>query len=200
MAKRYRHPLGPSMLHGRSPKSRRIGCCLRLARVAIAKLPDLHARRRYPQIEPATIRQTLRQVLRYPGARMGAWQGRRSPGPGRGGEIVGATYVCRSPRADAPDTREAVEKFYRRGLKLSGKHSRHLWRSVLSTWANDAGEDADAVEAQLDHATGGKVKAAYDRAKRSQRRANLMAWHEEALVAARDGAKVASLTKHKAAS
>jgi integrase len=121
------------------------------------------------------------------------WEWRRSDGEG-------ATYVCPSPRAEAPVTREAVEKFYRRGLKLSGKHSPHSWRSVLSTWANDAGEDADAVEAQLDHATGGKVKAAYDRAKRLQRRADLMAWHEEALIAARDGAKVVSLTKHKAAS
>ena len=107
----------------------------------------------------------------------------------------GATFVCPAPRGDAPITREAVEKFYRRGLKLTGKHSPHSWRSVLSTWANDAGEDADAVEAQLDHATGGKVKAAYDRAKRLQRRADLMAWHEDALIAARDGAKVVPISK-----
>jgi integrase len=100
------------------------------------------------------------------------------------------SFVCPAPRGDAPITREAVEKFYRRGLKLTGKHSPHSWRSVLSTWSNDAGEDSDAVESQLDHAMGGKVKAAYDRAKRLQRRADLMAWHEEALIAARDGAKV----------
>ncbi|MFO1398258.1 MAG: tyrosine-type recombinase/integrase [Burkholderiales bacterium] len=104
-----------------------------------------------------------------------------------------ATYICPGPRGDAPITREAVEKFYRRGLRLTGKHSPHSWRSVLSTWANDAGEDADAVEAQLDHVTGSKVKAAYDRAKRLKRRADLMAWHEQALLAARDGAKVISL-------
>ncbi len=61
-----------------------------------------------------------------------------------------AIYVCPALRGDAPITREAVEKFYRRTLKLSGKHSPHSWRSVLSTWANDAGEDSDAVEAQLD--------------------------------------------------
>jgi integrase len=100
------------------------------------------------------------------------------------------TYVCPAPRGDGPITREAVEKFYRCGLNLAGKHSPHSWRSVLSTWANDAGEDADAVEAQLDHVTGNRVKAAYDRAKRFERRAELMAWHEDALVAARDGAKV----------
>ena len=111
-----------------------------------------------------------------------------------------AVYVCPAPRADAHITREAVEKFYRRTLDLSRKHSPHSWRSVLSTWANDAGEDADAVEAQLDHATGGKVKAAYDRAKRLERRADLMAWHEEALIAARDGAKVVQLATRKVAS
>lgn len=102
----------------------------------------------------------------------------------------GAAHVCPAPNRETSITREAVEKFYRRGLKLARKHSPHSWRSVLSTWANDAGEDADAVEAQLDHATGSKVKAAYDRAKRLQRRADLMAWHEQALMAARDGAKV----------
>jgi integrase len=112
---------------------------------------------------------------------------------------VEAVFVCPSPRGNSPVTREAVEKFYRRGLKLSGKHSPHSWRSVLSTWANDAGEDTDAVEAQLDHATGGKVKAAYDRAKRLQRRADLMAWHEDALIVARDGARVVQLKRGKAA-
>jgi integrase len=106
-----------------------------------------------------------------------------------------AVYVCPAPRGAESITREALEKFYRRALNLSGKHSPHSWRSVLSTWANDAGEDADVVEAQLDHATGGKVKAAYDRAKRLQRRADLMAWHEAALIAARDGATVIDLKR-----
>jgi integrase len=109
-----------------------------------------------------------------------------------------AVYVCPSPHCDAAVTREAVEKFYRRGLKLVGKHSPHSWRSVLSTWANDAGEDAGVVEAQLDHVTGNKVKAAYDRAKRFERRADLMAWHEDALIAARDGAKVLAITQRPA--
>ena len=107
-----------------------------------------------------------------------------------------AVYVCPAPRGDAPITREAVEKFYRRALNLSGKHSPHSWRSVLSTWANDVGEDADAVEAQLDHVTGGKVKAAYDRAKRLERRADLMALHEAELIATRDGAKVIDLKRN----
>jgi integrase len=101
----------------------------------------------------------------------------------------GAVYVCPS-REGNPVTREAVEKFYRRTLNLRGKHSPHSWRTVLSTWANDAGQDTDVVEAQLDHVVGSKVKAAYDRARRLDRRAELMNWHEDALVAARDGAQV----------
>jgi integrase len=76
---------------------------------------------------------------------------------------------------------------------LTGKHSPHSWRSVLSTWANDAGEDSVAVEAQLDHVTGATTKTSYDRAKRLKRRADLMAWHEQALIAARDGAEVVEL-------
>lgn len=109
-----------------------------------------------------------------------------------GGEAV---WLCPSPGGEMPITREAVEKFYRRTLGLTGKHSPHSWRSVLSTWASDAGEDADAVEAQLDHGDPNKVKAAYNRAKRYDRRADLMAWHEQALIAARDGAEVVIL-KH----
>jgi integrase len=111
-----------------------------------------------------------------------------------------AEFAMPAPRGDGPVTREGVEKFYRRTLNLARKHSPHSWRAVLSTWANDAGEDSDAVEAQLDHVTGNRVKAAYDRAKRLQRRAELMAWHEDALIAARDGAKVVQLRRGKAAS
>lgn len=107
-----------------------------------------------------------------------------------------SVYVCPS-REGNPVTREAVEKFYRRTLNLTGKHSPHSWRTVLSTWANDAGQDADVVEAQLDHVVGTKVKAAYDRARRLDRRAELMKWHESALVAARDGAQVLPIRSGK---
>jgi len=108
-----------------------------------------------------------------------------------------ATYICPARSGEGAITREAVEKFYRRTLNLSGKHSPHSWRSVLSTWGNDAGEDADAVEAQLDHVTGNKVKSAYDRAQRLQRRADLMAWHEQALLSARDGAPIVELSTRR---
>ena len=108
-----------------------------------------------------------------------------------------AKYICPARSGEGAITREAVEKFYRRTLNLSGKHSPHSWRSVVSTWANDAGEDADAVEAQLDHVTGNKVKSAYDRAQRLQRRGDLMAWHEQALLSARDGAPIVDLSTRR---
>jgi integrase len=99
-------------------------------------------------------------------------------------------YICPSPRGDAFATREAVEKFYRRGLGLAGKHSPHSWRSVFSTWARDAGKNGDLVETQLDHSIGPKVQSAYDRAKRLELRRSLMGWYESQLISARDGADV----------
>ena len=106
-----------------------------------------------------------------------------------------AVFVCPAPKGQGPITREAVEKFYRRTLELTGKHSPHSWRSVFSTWGRDAGKDADAVEAQLDHMIGTKQAAAYDRAKRLDIRRALMTWHERQLLAARDGANIVPLRK-----
>lgn len=105
----------------------------------------------------------------------------------------GAVYVCPAPRGEGAVTREAIEKFYRRGLSLSGKHSPHSWRSVFSTWAHEAGKDVNAIDAQLDHVVGNKVAASYDRAKRLETRREIMAWHEAMLTAARDGAAVLPL-------
>jgi integrase len=104
-------------------------------------------------------------------------------------------YVCPSPRGEGPITREAMEKFYRVTLGLAGKHSPHSWRTVFSTWARDAGKDRDVVEAQLDHVTGNATETSYDRAHRIDRRRELLAWHEESLIAARDGAKIVELRR-----
>jgi len=104
-------------------------------------------------------------------------------------------WVCPAPHGDAAVTREAVEKLYRRGLGLTGRHSPHSWRSVFSSWARDAGKDSDTIEAQLDHVVGGKVQAAYDRAKRLALRQALVAWYEAELIGARDGAKVVTMKR-----
>jgi integrase len=108
---------------------------------------------------------------------------------------TGAHYVMPAVSGEGFITREAVEKFYRQTLKLRGKHSPHSWRSVFSTWANDAGHDANVIEAQLDHVTGSKVATAYDRAQRFNLRVPLMEWYESQLIAARDGAKVVELKR-----
>ena len=106
-----------------------------------------------------------------------------------------AVYVCPAPKGVGSITREAVEKFYRRGLGLSGKHSPHSWRSVFSTWCREAGKDGDVIEAQLDHVIGSRVQASYDRAERLDLRRDLLAWYETELLAARDGAEVIPLRR-----
>jgi len=106
-----------------------------------------------------------------------------------------AIHTSPAPHGGGAITREAVEKFYRRTLELTGRHSPHSWRSVFSTWARDAGKDADVIEAQLDHTIGTKQAAAYDRAKRLEIRRELMTWYEGQLLAARDGATVVPLRK-----
>jgi len=105
-------------------------------------------------------------------------------------------FVCVAPRDSKKFiTAEGVEKFYRDGLQLGGKHSPHSWRSAFSTICRDAGKDPDAIEAQLDHVVGNKVASAYDRANRIELRRQLMTWYEEKLIAARDGAAVIEMRK-----
>jgi integrase len=110
----------------------------------------------------------------------------------------GTGYVCPAPTAGRFISRESVEKFYNRTLKLAGKHSPHAWRSVFSTWQRDAGKDRDAVEKQLDHAVGNEVQQAYDRADRLEIRRDIVKAHEQALIAARDGAQVINIATRRA--
>lgn len=103
----------------------------------------------------------------------------------------GAEMVCPSPiKPGRAVTVEAWEKFYRRKLDLSGKHSPHSWRSVLKSVSKNAGESREAIEKQLDHKFGDKTEGAYDRADVLNLRRDLMQRHEDRLIAARDGAKV----------
>jgi hypothetical protein len=64
---------------------------------------------------------------------------------------------------------------------------------VFSTWCNDAGKDAGAIEAHLDHDLGGKVKTSYDRGDRLALRVELVAWYEDQLHSARQGAAIVPL-------
>ncbi len=110
-----------------------------------------------------------------------------------------AEFVCTAPGGEKAITREAVEKYYRRALKLTGRHSPHSWRSVMKTWVENADKSTDAVEVHLDHVVGGKVAASYDRADRLGPRRELIAWYERELIAARDGARIVALRGGKSA-
>ena len=64
---------------------------------------------------------------------------------------------------------------HRMGYK--GRMTGHGWRSVASTWANEAGWPPDAIERQLAHVPDDKVRAAYNRAAYlTQRREMLQSW------------------------
>lgn len=62
-------------------------------------------------------------------------------------------------------------------IGYKGRMTGHGWRSVGSTWANEAGYSPDAIERQLAHAPDDKVRAAYNRAEfLPERRTMLQAW------------------------
>lgn len=76
----------------------------------------------------------------------------------------GSTYVFPNDRRlDRPMSENAVlYLLHRMGYK--GAMTGHGWRSVMSTWANEAGYNPDAIERQLAHVPGDKVRGIYNRA------------------------------------
>jgi integrase len=72
----------------------------------------------------------------------------------------------------------------------------HGFRSIASTMLNESGFDPDAIEAQLAHTTGSKVRGAYNRAKYLDKRRTMMqAWADrldELKAAHRDARKGAA--------
>lgn len=79
-------------------------------------------------------------------------------------------------RDDRPISENAVlALLYRMGYK--GRLTGHGFRSMGSTWANDAGYPPDVIERQLAHVPGDAVRAIYNRAQYlDQRRSMLEAW------------------------
>lgn len=68
-----------------------------------------------------------------------------------------------------------LELIDRMGYK--GAMTGHGWRTVGSTWANEHGYKADAIERQLSHVPGDKVRSAYNRAEYiDERRRMLQDW------------------------
>ena len=76
----------------------------------------------------------------------------------------GSEYVFPGPvRLDRPMSENTILDLLER-MGYSGQMTGHGWRTVASTWANEAGHPADAIERQLAHAPDDKVRSAYNHA------------------------------------
>lgn len=86
-------------------------------------------------------------------------------------------FVFPAPhRDDRPMSENAVLYLLAR-MGYGGRMTGHGWRSIASTWANEAGYSPDAIERQLAHAPDDKVRAAYNRAEFMQERTRMLqAW------------------------
>jgi len=99
----------------------------------------------------------------------------------------GSVYVFPAEhRDDRPMSENAVLALLGR-IGYKGRMTGHGWRSVASTWANEAGYNADAIERQLAHEPDDLTRAAYNRAEFiPERRAMLQAFADWLDAASRD--------------
>lgn len=124
-------------------------------------------------------------VWRIPAARMKMARDHIVPLPRQAVELLaelwrrsrGSVYVFPADhRNDRAMSENAVLALLAR-IGYKGTMTGHGWRSIGSTWANEAGYPADAIERQLAHAPDDKVRAAYNRAEFMEpRRAMLQAF------------------------
>lgn len=91
----------------------------------------------------------------------------------------GSSFVFPNDRRiDRPMSENAILYMLGR-IGYGGRMTGHGWRSVGSTWANQAGYNPDAIERQLSHAPDDKVRAAYNRAEYMDIRIQMMTdWAE----------------------
>lgn len=66
-------------------------------------------------------------------------------------------------RLDRPMSENAMLYLIGR-MGYGGRMTGHGWRTVASTWANDLGYPPDAIERQLAHVPGDRIRAVYNRA------------------------------------
>lgn len=80
-----------------------------------------------------------------------------------------------------------------RDMNLGPRTTPHCWRTTFSTWANEQGFRPDAIERQLAHVEGNKVRATYNKALLlSQRRDLMQAWGD--YLAATEASAVGATT------
>jgi len=87
---------------------------------------------------------------------------------------MGSKYVFPNDRSAARPMSENAILYMIGRIGFGGRMTGHGWRSVGSTWANQAGYNPDAIERQLSHAPDDKVRAAYNRAEYMDIRTQMM--------------------------
>lgn len=91
----------------------------------------------------------------------------------------GSEYICPSyNRVDRPISENTILELLDR-IGYKGQMTGHGWRTVASTWANEAGYRDDAIERQLAHKPEDDTRAVYNRAEYlSERAGMLQAWSD----------------------
>ena len=98
----------------------------------------------------------------------------------------GSVYVFPNDRRlDRPMSENAILYLMGR-MGYGGRMTGHGWRTVASTWANEAGYNRDWIERQLAHAPDDKVRSTYNRAEYlNDRRVMLQAWGDWVMPSAK---------------
>lgn len=89
----------------------------------------------------------------------------------------GSVYVFPNERdLNRPMSENAILYLIGR-IGYAGVMTGHGWRKVMSTWLNEHGFDKDAIERQLAHVPGDKIRGIYNRAEfMPERRRMMQAW------------------------
>jgi len=135
------------------------------------KLPEKSKKTAPPHLVPLSERsiEILRELQSISGGRTHVFPNRNDP-----------------TRSMSPETlRRALHN-----MGFKGKADVHGFRSTASTILNETGFNPDAIERQLSHAEGNKVRAAYNRAEYMNERRAMMTWWSEYVDSVKHGGRV----------
>jgi integrase len=135
------------------------------------KLPEKSKPTAPPHLVPLSARaiEILQELLTISGGRVHLFPNRNDP-----------------TRHMSPETlRRALHN-----MGFKGKADVHGFRSTASTILNETGFNPDAIERQLSHTEGNKVRAAYNRAEYMDERRTMMTWWSEYIDSIKRGDKV----------
>jgi integrase len=135
------------------------------------KLPEKSKKSAPPHLVPLSERsiEVLRELQSISGGRTHIFPNRNDP-----------------TRSMSPETlRRALHN-----MGFKGKADVHGFRSTASTILNETGFNPDAIERQLSHAEGNKVRAAYNRAEYMDERRAMMTWWSEYIDSVKQGGRI----------